>query len=63
MAAVKQDAYTLEWADPELRKDREFVLAAVKQNVGALSYADPELLQDPDMQAALDSDSGAESKK
>ena len=36
---------------PELKKDREFVLAAVKQSGNALDYADPELKKDPEIQA------------
>ena len=42
LAAVEYHGRMLEYADPELKKDREFVLAAVKKNEHALAYADPE---------------------
>ena len=32
MAAVQQDGWALQNVDPELKKDREIVLAAVKRN-------------------------------
>ena len=43
LAAVKQNGYALEYADPELMKDSEIVMEAVKQAGQALEYADPEL--------------------
>ena len=39
LAAVKQDGYTLEYADKSLREDKEVVLAAIKQNSFAFKYA------------------------
>ena len=39
LAFVEADGLTLEYASPELRSDREFVLAAVKENGLALQYA------------------------
>ena len=41
--AVQQDGDALEYASPELRADREVVLAAVDQNGDALRHASPEL--------------------
>ena len=34
------------YADPELRKNRDIVMAAVTQDGWALEYADPELTKD-----------------
>jgi len=46
LAAVKQDGYTLEYADKSLREDKEVVLAAIKQNSFAFKYADKSLKKD-----------------
>ena len=43
MVAVQQGGGTLKHASPELRADREVVLAAVDQNGDALRHASPEL--------------------
>ena len=39
MAAVRQRGWALNYASPELRADREVVLAAVRQNGRALEFA------------------------
>ncbi len=47
---VKEDGEALEYADDNLKADREVVLAAVKQYGGALEYASEELQQDEELQ-------------
>ena len=46
MVAVTQHGYTLLYASPELKEDREVVLRAVTQNGHALEYASQELQGD-----------------
>ena len=46
VTAMEQYGLALRGADPELKKDRDIVLAAVKQSAYALMFADPELKKD-----------------
>ena len=46
MSAIKRNAFELKNAPPELRADRDIVLAALHQSVYALKYAFPELRAD-----------------
>ena len=43
LAAVKQNGWSLDYADESLQKDREIVMAAVREYGNALSYAFKEL--------------------
>jgi hypothetical protein len=46
---VQQNGWALEYVSPELRADREVVLAAVQQDGWVLKYASPELRADREL--------------
>ena len=46
MAAVKQKWQALQYAAPEIRKDKDLLLVVVKLNIEVLYYADKELKKD-----------------
>lgn len=48
-ADVSQDVRALEYADVELKEDKEVAIAAVRQNGLALEYADAELNTDKEV--------------
>jgi len=49
MRAVKGEGLALLYAGPEMREDREVVLAAVQHNGSALVFASPELRKDREL--------------
>ena len=58
MVAVTQHGYTLLYASPELKEDREVVLRAVTQNGHALEYASQELQGDREVVLAAVANDG-----
>ena len=54
LAAVIKSGLALGWADPELKKNSEIVLAALEQDGRALMFVDAELKGDKDVSTLLD---------
>ena len=49
MAAVKKSGSALDYANEDLKKDKDFVLKVLKQNGRALQFAHPDLKKDTDV--------------
>lgn len=59
LPVVRMNGIMIEYASPELKKDREIALAALVSSPYSVVYADPSLYQDKEyMQAALETDNG-----